>query len=161
MTTTAINGHDHATGRKITQSDDVHAHAPAGDRPGNGAKTPEAGQEPTYTRAIPRKILDRQAHAVRNFLRPHLGEVGEQLTRGWALDNELPTPAEVLRKLLPVRSRWYAWPLDLAANLFWFALIFVAYLAVNAASTRRRRRIGFLLTVLAFTIPVLVRLLAG
>lgn len=160
MSTPTINGHDHSKGGPVTQGSPARAHAHQGDLPSGRAEAPESAQNPTRPRAIPRLINFRQAHAARNFLRPHTEELRDSITRGWAMTEELLTPAEMLSRLLPVRSRWYAWPLDLLGNLLALAVIFGLYLVANALGTRRRRRIAVVLVALAITTYVVAKSLS-
>lgn len=161
MSTPTINGRDHSKAASVTQGSSARAHARDGDQPPRRAQTPEPGQNPTRARAIPQKIIRSQAHAVGNFLRPHLVEAGESISKGWAMSDELPPPAEAARQLFPPRSRWYWWPIDLPANVLFLATLLLAYLVVQAIATQRRRRVGLVLTVVAISIPILIRLLAG
>lgn len=161
MSTPTINGHDRSKAGSVTQGSPARAHAREGDQPPKRAQAPEPVRNPTRARAIPREIIGAQAHAVGNFLRPHLVEAGEKISNGWAMSDELPPPAQAARQMFPPRSRWYWWPVDLPANALYLALLLLAYLVVQAIATQRRRRVGLVLTVVAISIPILVRLLAG
>ncbi|MBF9135199.1 hypothetical protein I0C86_40690 [Plantactinospora sp. S1510] len=78
------------------------------------------------------------------------------MTEGWAVTYRLPTPAEAARKVWPTTATpWFWWPVDLLAGAFTLALIFLAYLVVNAHGTVRRRRAGLLLfTAVVATVVV-------
>lgn len=159
MTTSTINGHDHAAGRVTTGEQGVRAHANRGDHPENGAQGRESGRNPMYTRAIPQDSINSKTHTIKSFLRAHVDDAQTSLTQGWAMSYQLPTGADVLRQLKPT-SRWYAWPVDVPANLLTLAVIVLTYLAVNALGTQRRRRLALALVLAASAVPTLTRLLA-